>query len=221
MAIAKDERAIYVVEMCAPSFPRPIKIGATSSTQPKEISARIDGLLTASPYPLRLIGAWNRGDKDPTETMLHNLYGQYRVNGEWFLLSPQAERGLLLRSEPHSMIGRTWFTENYAQFRFHSVTDQVRLDWQVIMSEREAITSAQGLSLSPSAAPIDARIADHKSECQIEEARLYMVEDLVPILQMKKSAIYRAIRENNIPCVKIGSKVRVGGASIRRMLGVA
>lgn len=60
----------------------PIKIG-----QATDVRARVRGIQTSHPWPLRLLGVLRldaRADRDRTEGELHNRFSHLRMTGEWF-----------------------------------------------------------------------------------------------------------------------------------------
>lgn len=69
----------YVYALLAGPF---VKIGFTAGT----IAARMNELSTGCPYPLTCIG-YTEGGMD-LEKKLHEEFGEWRVQGEWFRLDP-------------------------------------------------------------------------------------------------------------------------------------
>lgn len=53
----------------------------------KDPSERIKSVRTVSPYPVKLILQTKVNDQDKTEKMLHVMFNNKKINGEWFNLT--------------------------------------------------------------------------------------------------------------------------------------
>jgi len=61
------------------------KIGLTTG----DVKARLSGMQTNCPYPLKLIISADKKDYERVEAKLHEWLREFNVSGEWFILSPQ------------------------------------------------------------------------------------------------------------------------------------
>jgi hypothetical protein len=75
---ASSERVVYFIEAIGFDV---VKIGSTD-----DLASRIDSLSTAAFYELRPVRVVKGGHR--RERMLHRLFAEFRIRGEWFQLSP-------------------------------------------------------------------------------------------------------------------------------------
>lgn len=71
----------------------PIKIGMSNSD---DLSQRINAYKTASPYGIELLGTIPTNNAFQLEQELHKKFDVYRVNGEWFEISEEIVKSMIL-----------------------------------------------------------------------------------------------------------------------------